>query len=351
MEEKIGRSQLFWLVINIIVATIILIVPRDLVEQGEQFGWVGIIIAGIIMFIIQAIILKLSFEFSSDGITSDFKELFGKVLGKLISLMYIVAIVYFVYFVIYQGVTFLVFSMPYMPSAMFWVGIGVIAAYLAWTGIENIVRVNKLGMIIVVTSIVVIIVVNIREINFEYLRPMVWDTNRALRSSILASGWFMQPIFVILVLKPYLKSKKIALSRSLYANLFSQLIITILTLSTIMTLSSDLTSQLFFPFFNMARLALQGSEVVIIIAWILGISLKVGIYFFIVLKGIEEVFNLNDYKLLVIPFAIALVSSVWYNTRIRVPDLYFAVNAASTLFLLHYPLLIIILLGYFIKRK
>ncbi|WP_027339597.1 GerAB/ArcD/ProY family transporter [Halonatronum saccharophilum] len=351
MEEKISSWQVFWLGVNLVISTIILIVPSTLVGYAENIGWVSVAVAGTIMMIIQFLIFKYSFEFSNQGIVYDLKKIFGKYLGTLLVLVYLGALFFIFFQTFYQGIDFLIFAMPYIPEGFFWFGIAAANAYFAYSKIENMGRVNSIVMSISVLALVIIILTNIRDFNFQHLKPIRWDGKGVIKGSLITGGWFMQIPFMLLVIKPNLKDKADVLRKSLYANLFSQILVIILVILTIVLLSVPLTAELEFPVYNMARLSLNGLEIIIVVIWISGVIVKSGIYFFLIMKFIQNSFNLSSYSELIIPFGIMMASFTWYNSQIKVPMLYYLVNVISTLILVHYPLLIIILLGYFIKAQ
>ncbi|WP_027339596.1 GerAB/ArcD/ProY family transporter [Halonatronum saccharophilum] len=351
MEEKISSWQVFWLGVNLVLSTIILIVPGILVGHSESIGWLSVVLAGAIVILLQSLIIEYSFRFSNEGIVYDLKAIFGKYIGTILVLVYLWALFYILYQATFQGVEFLVFAMPYMPEGGLWAGITIVAAYFTYTKIENIARSNGIAMLVVVIALSIIILANSGDFNFSNLRPMEWDGKGIVRGSLVAGVWFVQIPLMILVIKPYLKDKGDILRKSLYSNLFNQLFVITLVIFSVALLGVPLTKELEFPIYNMARLALGGLESLIIGAWIVGVIVKTGIYFFMFLKVIEDLFNLSNYDNLIPPLGIILVSFTWYINQITEPNLYYEVNVTSVFILIHYPLVLIILFGYLFKAR
>ena len=353
MKEKINSNQVLSLALAVIIPTIILLIPRIIVSRARQMGWLTIIIAGSSTAILYYICLKLSLDYSNNTLTSDLKSLFGPILGKLILIPFIVFNLDVANYVLYEGVSFVGVIMPKTPMIIFWLALTLLATYLVYQGIEVLGRISELGMIIIFLSLMFIVVYNFIY-NFAEvgrLEPLIININKLTKVSLLPAYWFMLPLTMLLVLKPYFKDKHQVLKISLLSNVLTQILVVALTLVLIVNFGTDLASRLSFPFYELSKFSVRGFEVIILVAWLTGVILKLAIYLFISAELLAQTFELKTYKKLVTPIAIIIASFGIFRTKYALPILNLKYFIVGYLLLVQVPFVILLSLAYLLNKK
>ncbi len=350
-REEINSGQAFWLVVGIIIPTIILLVPRILIHQARQIGWISILISGFIVGLLQYILLKLSFKYSHQNVVADCKSIFGPILGRIIIAPYILVIIAINLYLFYESTSFIGIVMPNAPILGFWVAIGIIASYLAYSGIETLVRVNEVGMLFLVISVFFILIVNIKGAfaGLDHLKPVFIKYKPLVRASIVPAHWFILVPNIFLVLKPFFKNVDKTIKASLLGNLFSQFLVLILVIFSITLLGFKLINYLVFPFYTLSRLSIQGLEIVVFVAWIAGGMVKIGIYYFSSVNLIAEWFDLKDYKKIIVPFSIIIIALTILGNAISLTTATIEYIVIGFLFTVEIPTLFFLICTYYLS--
>ncbi|GAB6137223.1 GerAB/ArcD/ProY family transporter [Halanaerobaculum tunisiense] len=352
-ENKITATQVFWISITIILGTIILIVPRVIVQHGKQSGWIAILIAGFSIGVIHYIVLKLSCNFSQQSILWDFQKIFGSYLGRILILPYMLMIIEINIYLLIQSTSLIGAVMPEMPMVSLWIGISILASYLVYTGIETIARVNKIGIIIMVLSIIIILGFNLKEslAGVNNLRPILVNPKNMVKAAIIPAHWFILIPVILLVFKPFFKDNNRVIKASLAANLSCQLIIILLVVTAVSVLGVNLTTTLAFPFYNLSRLPISGLEIIIFVAWITGAIIKIAIFYYSFIKLLANWCELQDYKVLISPVAILITALTMYSTQMSLVSQTLKYAVTGFLLLIELPTLLLLSLGYLLATN
>ncbi|PRX31707.1 spore germination protein (amino acid permease) [Orenia metallireducens] len=349
--KKISNKQAFLLSLNVILTTIILLVPSEMIMSAGRAAWISIIFASLLILAIHYIVFKLSCQFSNQSLVQDCIDIFGKILGRLILIPFIMLNIELTILIIYESVGFVEFVMPTKGAMGIWIANALIAGYLSYKGIETIMRVNGFGIFIMLFSIFIIISTNYDLIDFARLQPIVLDFKQIARGSLLPLHWFLIIPNLFLVYKPFFKDKAKVLKISLLGNLTSMVIISVLLATTITIFGSQLGSIIEYPFYTLSTLSITGLDVTVFVAWIMATMIKVGFYYFTSLYLIKEWFKLSSYRSLILPFMIFTVSLGYFQTDIHYLKTLFIYIITIFIFVLEVPFLLLLIGAYLFKNN
>jgi len=351
--EKISTVQGFLLSLNVILSTIVLLVPSEIIIQSGRNAWISIIFASFFIIIIHYLVFKLSCQFSNQNLIRDCISIFGDILGRLILIPFILINIQLTILIMYESVGFIGMVMPGANRGRIeiWFAITLIGGYLSYKGIETILRVNGFGIVIIFFSILIIGLGDYRMIDFNYLRPLEIDLKQIVRGSLLPLHWFLIIPNLFLVFKPFFKDKAKAIKVSLLGNLVSMIVITILLVITIGVFGSEIGGSLQYSFYSLSKLSISGLEVNVFVAWIMATMIKVGIYYFTCLYLIKEWFKLDSYKKLIVPFMLFTISFGYFQTDIYYLKTLFIHIITISIFIIEVPFLLLMILGYLFKNK
>ncbi|BFT72949.1 GerAB/ArcD/ProY family transporter [Paenibacillus sp. P36] len=162
-----------------------------------------------------------------------------------------------------------------------------------------------------------LLILTIGAADHEQLKPVLADGFLpVLQGAILPAGAFMNQLFILGWLLPYLNQPKKALKVSLYALLCIFIFVFFVVLTTILVLGS-LTGQLNYSYLSvMQYIGIEGSferlEAIAVMVWVIGSFVKVSVSLFIISLSISEIFGIRNYRDLVAPITLlCLIGSVW----------------------------------------
>ncbi len=312
MKEEISAKDIFYFTITIVLPTLILLVATSLSSASQQMGWISLIISGSIIGILQYILLKLSLNFSNNSVINDCKVLLNPFIANILIMLYLVVLTLDSGLVLVQIVQYIKYVIPEIDYASTYYIVSLLPVYLLYKGIEVFARVNKIGILLFFTMLLLVIgfiILDFKLTNFNHLLPIVIDAKTLIKGSIIPASWFILIPSLLLMLKPYCSDKNKFIRNSLLGNLLIQVIVIILFIISIATLGVNLASTLSYPFYSITKLIAIGMEVIVFLVWIMAAILKLAIFYFVAVKGYSDYFSLKDYKIIIIPFAI-LISSL-----------------------------------------
>jgi len=334
-----------------IISTIILLIPKIIIQDGREFAWIVPITSGLGIAVIHYLVLKLGCNFSNENIITDIKRILGPVIGTIVAFPYILLILHTATLMMLQGVEFVTFVMPRKSTVGFWIAVGLLASYLSYKGIETIARMAQIGIIIISIAVLTIVILNSPNINKEWLKPFAVDYKKVIVASLTPAHWFLIIPNLSLIFKSYFTDNKRTIRASLLGNLIGQIMIVTLFISALTIFGVDLTSTLKFPFYTLSSLPLAGLEIIIFVAWMTGVILEVGIFYLASLELISSLFRLKDSKILVIPFFIASTSLGIFQSGIPAILKHIGYMVPINVLLVEIPFLLIVMVIYLIGNK
>ncbi|TDX48443.1 GerAB/ArcD/ProY family transporter [Orenia marismortui] len=350
-EERISAIQILWISVTLVLATAVLTIPKIIISKATQTSWIAVIVAGSIVGILHYIILSLACDFSNNSLIQDCSQIFGKFKSKLILFPYILLIIQLYTLIIYEGVDFIAYLMPAKSSFWFWIIIVLLSSYLANGGVEVIARVIQSASIIFLLSIIIVLVPHLKFVHLSRLKPISLDLNNLSKASIGIAHWFLILPNILLILKPYFKNSNRAIKASLVGNILSQMGLLNHLFISITVFGVDLIGALRFPFYEITALSIKSLNIIIFMAWIFGIILKAGLYCFISLISIREYFNLKDYRVLILPFALFTIATGIFEFDLPLALLHFIHIIIVLALIFEIPFLIFLSIAYSLANK
>ncbi|MEW8986655.1 MAG: GerAB/ArcD/ProY family transporter, partial [Bacillus sp. (in: firmicutes)] len=174
-KEQITTSQAAVIVINYILSTGILTLPRTLVEEiGTPDGWISVFLGGCIAILVGIIMVKLSQQFPAKTFFQYNQVIIGKWAGSLISL---ISIIYFFslsafeirvmgevtsYFLL-EGTPMWAIIIPFV-----WIGF-----FLILGGITSIARLFEIILPITIILFLLVSFLSLKIFELDNLRPVL----------------------------------------------------------------------------------------------------------------------------------------------------------------------------------
>jgi spore germination protein KB len=308
-EQITDKEAICLLVIFIMGSALLLGTGGEAKNDAWIAGILGLVMA-IPMILIYSRILSL---FPGKDVFEILTQSFGKVAGKTISILYIWYGFHLGALVIRNFGEFTnSVSMPETPIFVPMLILGLLAVATVRSGIEVMGRVSALILPVLIFIIAIVQVFAIPFLHLNYLKPVMANGigpvllggfsafSFPFAESVLFTGVFFS-----------LKTRKSPYKVFLWGLLFAGFIVIMITTRNIAVLGG-LRDKVYFPShvavsrFSIGNF-LQRMEVTVVIVFIFGTLLKSSVCLFVTCKGIARLFNLQDYRSIVIQTGLLMI--------------------------------------------
>lgn len=329
LEKKvqIGIRQFSFLIITMVMSTIGIFVPAFIAEDAKKDSWLSAIIAGVVIFPVTFIILKLYQRYEGFTLIEICEKAAGKIFGTVIGLLYILYFMIIAFSVSAEmGQVLKTAFMPLTPNWVFIITSILVSAYAVGRDIEVIARVNEILFPLGVGALEFLLIVNIKDLNFSYFLP-VFENGivPVLRGALVILGWMGEVVTMLQILPFVNKPDKVKKAANI-----STLIITlgILSGTLVYALFGPLTEMLLIPSLEFARFASLGKylynfDLLVMAIWTTGIFVKIMVFYYVSVFSLAQLCKVKNYKNLVLPVGLLLGSIVISSEKELVVSLHF----------------------------
>lgn len=327
---------------------------------AKKDAWLAIILSVIITLPVMLIYSKILSLFHGKDLYQIVEIIFGKIAGKILSVLYIWFSLHLGALVIRNYSEFTnVTVFPDMPVIIPTIFLIVICIWGGKQGIEVLGRWSELFIIVeLILMLIIAVVLSAVLLDINNLRPVLENGIKPVIYSAFLSFTFPFGETVILMLVySCLKTKKSSYKVFNKALIFAGIMILITTLRNIMVLGADTLQRLYFPAYAVVQIIkignfLQRMEISVTIAFLINVFVKITICLIGACTGISRLFKLDDYRFLVTPIALTMVglSITLYSSTMEMQQWAFKVwPYYAVIFQLILP--IIIYIGAMLKVK
>jgi len=289
----------------------ILIIPGN---DTKQDVWLAIILGFIMCLPMIFIYAKLLTLYPGKGLYDILNEAFGKITGKIVTLLYVWYFFHLGAMIIRNFSEFInVTSFPETPQAIFIIFIGLYSIWMVKAGIEVLGRWATFTFPIVVFIIVITVTLSMTNANFIHLRPILYNGIKPVM--IGAYSFFTFPLAETVVFTVFfntLKNGKKTFKVFLISTLIGSIVILIICVNNILVLGAPLTTSLYFPSYVAVRTLnigdfLQRFEIVVTIVFIFGGLVKISVCLYASTLGVAKILNVDNYRFLVAPVGLLMM--------------------------------------------
>ncbi|MFC5451248.1 GerAB/ArcD/ProY family transporter [Paenibacillus aestuarii] len=314
---KISIWQLFWMFTTLEISMSIWLTVSPTIEIARQDAWISLTVAGVIGVIVTLVLVSLSQRHSTYTLVEFAQKLFGKWIGKLIGVLYII-----VWFSVSADILriFSLFIKQFLfhatPIWVITVLMVLAMVYINYAGgVEAIARFSELAGPLLLVGIVITFGLNVMNLHPSLILPVYADSGAIpiLKGSYVNAS-FLGESMMIMMLVPFIANPQKMLKPTLIAICIPSIIAVITAIFVIMTFGTNIGSTLIFPYFSMVRFInylefIQNMDVWIMFIWIFSVFVKLAIYLFINSYGTAQLFGIKNWRIL-IGFAATVIFTI-----------------------------------------
>jgi spore germination protein KB len=256
--------------------------------------------------------------------------LLGRIVGKIVGLLYIWLFLHVSADAVRVcGEYFTTAPMPETPLLVFLLTIVLVTAYAAYNGLEVVARMSEIIMPLILLAVLIIGFLVFKEIEFKNLKPVLEDgILPVFHGAVTSASRGIEPL-LLAMLSPYLNDKKRKTVSYVIALSVFTIILTIIDIQILTSLGANQAKVFTFPYINLMRRInfadiIERIELIYIGIWLLGVILKVSLYFYLAALGSAQLFNLKSYKPIVLPVGviIVLLSVFLYRNLVQMSEFF-----------------------------
>lgn len=312
---KINARQFAIFVILFSVGSTILIIPGGMAQAAKQDAWIGAVIGTGISLLLVALYITMGRMFPNLTLVEVNEKVFGKWIGKLVSLSLIFFSFYSSALLLTDVGNFLTVQMlAETPIAAIEILFACIVIMGIRLGIETLARTSEIlfACFLVLFSILVLLL--LPQVELKNIQPIFEAGIKPItRATIFFISFFSLPIVVLLMIFPVLVNQQKKAEKNFYIGiLFGGILLICLIILTILVLGADISAAQLYPSYTLARVikvgdSLQRIEAIMAGIWFITLYFKFVLYFYAAVIGLAKTLKLKDYLPLTLPLGMLLV--------------------------------------------
>ncbi|MCU6710769.1 endospore germination permease [Paenibacillus sp. J5C_2022] len=315
-EQKVSPRQFGILAVLYSIGTTILISPAVLTAEAKQDAWLAATLGVGFGLLLVLLYNKVGSLYTAKNLVELMETLLGKWLGKAIA----VTFVFFAFVtsaeLLYLFGNFITTQiMPETPIQAVNILFASIIVIGSRLGIEVLARFAELLFPVFIGLFLVLVVFVSPKIHTDNLLPMMESSvGTIVGTAIYFTSIFSLSIVVMLMIFPESISRPGAARKAFFrGTLIGGIILLVVILLSLLVLGVDATARQIYPSYSLAKKInvgnfLQRIEIIMAMMWFISIYFRLSCYFHAAVKGLAQVLNVKDYRFLVVPMGITMIT-------------------------------------------
>ncbi|WP_255361649.1 GerAB/ArcD/ProY family transporter [Candidatus Frackibacter sp. WG13] len=296
------------------LSTLTLYFPSIIIKYAKQNSWLSAIIATFLTLISGYIITKLDVRFPNKTIVGYSPLIAGKILGNIISLIYIIFFIS-VNAVIIRELTAILngIFLSETPILIISISIAIVTASAVRNGIEVISRVNELIFPSILLIGIILFFFITPELDLSNFKPILADGLKPILKGSYLLWLFLSEIIILTIIIPTVKQpqksfKSVSTSIIVLGIMFMATIFEIIGLFGIYEADNFVLPLLSVVRYIEAFEFIARIDPFIVIIWLGAGFMKVIVFYYCSSISTAEFFNLKSYKPVILPLGVIQVA-------------------------------------------
>lgn len=239
-KAHITAFQLFFVLLHVQVGVGIISLPYSVFNKANVNSWISILLTGIIIQVFILLFGKLMVRFPSQHLFEIIHTLFGKVVGKILTILYTLVYIFIGIIGLAKFVYILkIWMMPHTPR---WVLLGLMCFtvfFIVKNNLQIIARFMFISSFIFIGFIIVAIY-SLKYAHITFILPVAADGMMPIFKGTAPSLFAFQGFEMLLIMYPFVQAPhKEVLKTATMANIFITLFYTMLTFASILFFSAE----------------------------------------------------------------------------------------------------------------
>ena len=326
-KGKITGFQATLLIIGFIFGSSVLLPPG---RGAGPDAWFAVVLGMLEALLFALIYINLVRRFPGKTLVEILKEVYGRFLGSVVSLIFIWYVFHLLSLVLVNYLDFLKTSIiPQTPNTVVLLFITLICAYAARHGVEVIARCGEVLVPLTIVLIILITFVLLPNLKWENLQPMLqtpWE--KLIREGHSSASFPFGETVVFTMILAYLNQKHLISGSVVKAITIGGFFLVSIVARTVAVLGQ--TKEIYtYPAFHAGRLIELGDvftrmEMFVAVNFLTMGFIKISVLIYGTCLGLAQILELRSYRFLVLPISILAVLLALSNFSNVVENIFFA---------------------------
>lgn len=315
VENKNMTSRQLMILIVLFLFGSSVVVGVNINSDVGQDSWLSLIFSFAFSIPAVLVISRIIILCPHKNIYEIFDDLFGKKIGKILNLWFVLHVLYSGSIVLRNFSEFVeITTLSDTPPLPVMLSLVLIVIYLAKSDIKIFSRWGSICLAIIMLTVTFTMMLSVPVIDSDYIKPILGHS--FMQMTISAFSIFMVPfsqIIVFLGLVDFFDIKNKEKRTGLFGILITGLLLLVIMIRNIMVLGAPLLKDTFFSSYEAARILRLGEfltriEGVITINFILAGITKITVFAIVLARGLAHLSKNSDYKKLVVPACLLILA-------------------------------------------
>lgn len=302
---KVTGMQVFWMITLMTLGMTLIMTLTPSVSAARQDIWMSLLVAGGIALLVTWITTRTTLLHPDQNLIQLSQTILGKWLGQAVILMYFVQWFTILPIVLRQFNDVIhIMMLPMTPSWAIMLIMLALIVYVTYSGgIESIARCSEILGPIVIIMVIVTLIASINNVDLHFLLPVYADSGiAAIFKGSLAPASYLGHAVEYMMLASFLTTPRKG-GRYAFAAVITAVLIALIAMTmATATLGVQISSKMWYPFFEMSRKIsvfgfIENLDALPIVIWFASVFIKLAIYLFISSYGTAQFLKIGNWRI------------------------------------------------------
>lgn len=328
--------------------------------EAKQDVWIAILFGIAIAVPVLMVYARILALFPEKDLFQILQIIFGKILGKIIAMLFIWYAFHLGALVTRNFTEFIkLAAMPETPEIVPTLLLGLLCIWGVKEGIEVLGRWSQFVLPLLLGIIFVVAILSMTLADFDNIRPVMYKNLEPIMSSVFSTFTFpLAETVVFMMVGNVVKQEKSNYKIYMISLLLGGGIVLLVSVRNVLVMGASFISSTYFPSYAAVSLInigdfLQRIEIMVSVVFIFAGFIKICICLLASSKGIANLFNIKEYRLIVAPIGLLMLSLSYiiYDNIMEMNDWAFKIYKFYALpFQVFLPLLIWVVAEIKVKK-
>ncbi|MGQ5527878.1 GerAB/ArcD/ProY family transporter [Bacillus sp. CGMCC 1.60114] len=321
-KGKISAFQMALLVLPPMISTAILTIPTVTGKHALRDMWISPIWASLNGFLTAFIVYQLHKMYPKETIIQYIRHIVGRIIGKVLGFVFLFYFLYVSSLIDREYADFIMTSfLPKTPMVVVIGSMVLVCAFAVRGGVEVLGRAAQIFVPIYMLTLLLFVLL-LPDLKPENMFPiMEHGITPSIKGAIQPSLWFGQ-VFLTSMLLPFLTDREKGRRWSMISVFFSMVAMVYINIVNLFLFGESVTTYTHpvFTAFRYISVAtfFEHLESVVIVIWVMGVFIKLSIFYYVLALGTAQWLHLSDYRPLVLPIGILMiVFGIWASPNMQ----------------------------------
>jgi spore germination protein KB len=206
-----------------------------------------------------------------------------------------------------------VIAFPETPEFVPVMLMGILCIWVVKEGIEVLGRFSQLVIIILASIIIIVTILNMKDADFDNLRPFLYNgTGPVFKSAFSVFSFPFAETVLFMAVFNFMKKRNNSYRVYYFALAIGAFLILLSNVRNLLVLGADLIDQVYFPSYTAVSLInigefLQRIEVTVAVVLLFGGFVKISVCLLAAVRGIDYLFKIGNYRQIVAPVGLLMM--------------------------------------------